>query len=179
MENYLIEKMIAEYPVYQYGFLKTSELVFEERVRHICKRECSRYGTSWSCPPAAGTVAECQKRCKQFEEVLVFTTLAETDAENLEAGLETRKGHEQLVHEIRSRLAASGEDTMTLSSDSCAICDTCTYPDKNCFHPDKMLPCIESHGILVTAAAEKLEMDFYFDRQTVLWFAMIFFHRKS
>lgn len=179
MEEYMIEAILAEYPVYQYGFLKTAGLVFEEKVRYICKQECNRFGTSWSCPPATGTVEECRIRCGQFEDVLVFTTLAEADVENLEESLKTRKEHEMIVFEIRSHFAAAGEETLTLSSDSCVLCNKCTYPAGKCLHPEQMLPCIESHGILVTAAAEKLNIDFYFDQQTVLWFGMIFFHRKS
>ena len=46
-----IEEFITQFPIYQYAFTEPSELEFNERVRAICKKECPRYGNSWSCPP--------------------------------------------------------------------------------------------------------------------------------
>ena len=45
-----IEEFITQFPIYQYAFTEPSELEFNERVRAICKKECPRYGNSWSCP---------------------------------------------------------------------------------------------------------------------------------
>lgn len=43
-----IESFITQFPVYQYQFLKPEEIEYNDRVRAICKKECPRYGTSWS-----------------------------------------------------------------------------------------------------------------------------------
>ena len=51
-----IEEYICQYPIYQYTFAETEELEFSDKVRTICRKECSRYGHSWSCPPAVGSV---------------------------------------------------------------------------------------------------------------------------
>ena len=45
-----IEEILTEFPIFQYGFLKTDQITFKEEVRCICRQECERYGTSWSCP---------------------------------------------------------------------------------------------------------------------------------
>lgn len=170
-----IEQILAEYPIFQYGFLDVNEIDFKEEVRHICKQECERYHTSWSCPPAVGTVEECRKRCESYEKALLFTTLAEvSDISNMEETLATRREHEEIVHDICRKLDAVGLRRLALSSDSCAICESCAWPEAPCRHPDEMLPCIESYGILVTSAAEKLSMDFFYDSRTVMWYGMIF-----
>ena len=175
-----IEEILTGFPIFQYGFLKTDQIEFKEEVRCICRQECERYGTSWSCPPAVGTVEECRRKCLSYSYVLVFTTLAEVeDAADLLQSLKTRKEHEAVTHAIMEGMAKHGEELFGLSSDSCAICETCTYPGEACRHPDKMLPCIESHGILVTAASELLDMEYFYDSRTVQWFGMIFFHRKK
>ena len=70
-----LETQIAEYPVCEYAFIKPEEITFLEQVRHICESECPRYGTSWSCPPAVGTVAECKERCRQYTGGFIFTTV--------------------------------------------------------------------------------------------------------
>ena len=59
-----IEEYITRYPIYQYAFLATQDIEFNDRVRTICKKECPRYGKSWSCPPAVGTVEHCMEVCR-------------------------------------------------------------------------------------------------------------------
>lgn len=171
-----IEEILAGFPVCQYGFLNPEEILFSDRVRYICQSQCGRYGKSWSCPPAVGEVGACRQRCLKYEKVLVFTTLAEVnDSAMLEETLLTRKGHEEVMKGLLKEMEAAGAECMALSSESCSICEECTYPDGPCRYPDRMLPCIESYGILVTESAEKCGIDFFYDSQTVTWFGMIFF----
>ena len=39
-----IEEYITQFPIYQYAFVKPEDIEFNDRVRQICKKECSRYG---------------------------------------------------------------------------------------------------------------------------------------
>lgn len=170
-----IEEILTAYPVFQYGFLDVGDIEFKEEVRHICKQECARYNFSWACPPAVGTVEECKRRCESYGKALVFTTLAEvSDVSNMEETLATRREHEEIVHGICKELDEAGLKRLALSSDSCAICACCAWPEAPCRHPEEMLPCIESYGILVTSAAERLSMDFFYDSRTVVWYGIIF-----
>lgn len=170
-----IEEILTAYPVFQYGFLDVGDIEFKEEVRHICKQECARYNSSWACPPAVGTVEECKRRCESYGKALVFTTLAEvSDVSNMEETLATRREHEEIVHGICKELDEAGLKRLALSSDSCAICACCAWPEAPCRHPEEMLPCIESYGILVTSAAERLSMDFFYDSRTVVWYGIIF-----
>ena len=75
MNREAFEAALAELPVAQYIFFPTKELEFSERVRTVCRQECPRYGTSWACPPAVGTVEECRARCLSYPEGLLFSTL--------------------------------------------------------------------------------------------------------
>lgn len=171
-----IEEIAAEYPLCQYGFLDTKDVVFSDQVRYICETECPRYGKSWSCPPATGTVEECRKRCLNFRRVFVFTTVAEvSDIANMDCTLPTRHAHEEVMRALCNDIASEAEEILGLSTDSCDFCETCSYPETSCRHPQMMKPCIESYGILVTEAAEKAKIDFFCDSQTVTWFSMIFF----
>jgi len=67
-----IENYITQFPIYQYTFLSIDDIEFNDKVRTICKRECPRYGKSWSCPPAVGTVDKCRERCQQYTHALFF-----------------------------------------------------------------------------------------------------------
>ena len=119
-----------EYPILQYAVLKTSQVSFQERVRIICEQECPRYGTSWSCPPAVGTVEECKARCLDFENLFVFSTIAEVnDITNLEETLATRREHEQITREVEKVFKRRFGETLTLSTESCDLCERCAYPN--------------------------------------------------
>ena len=171
----LLEQQLSEMPLFQYAFMKSDELTFTQRVRHICETECPQYGTTWACPPAVGTVEECKARCRSFEDLLMISTVTEvSDIANLQETLDTRAGHEAITRQVVQLIRDQGLETMTLSTESCAICPHCAYPDGPCRHPEKMFPCVESQGILVTDLAEKHGLDFM-NGNIVVWFSLILF----
>lgn len=170
-----LEQQLSQLPLFQYEFLKSEELVFTERVRHVCEAECPMYGKTWACPPAVGTVAACRERCLAYPELLMISTVTEVqDSANIEETLATRGEHEAVTHQVAEMVKAQGCDVMALSTEACAICEHCAYPNAPCRHPERMFPCVESHGILVTDIAEKHGMDF-FNGNIVTWFSLIFY----
>lgn len=173
------EKLIeglAELPLVQYEFFKTAELPFSERVRQVCRQECGQYGKSWACPPAVGTVEACRERCLAYPDALLLVTMAETaDIADLTATLDTREEHEAVTRAANRLVRLQGAETYVLSTESCAICGRCSYPDGPCRHPDRMFPAVESHGILITALAERFGIDFQAGRNIVTWFSLILY----
>ncbi len=170
-----LEQQLSQLPLFQYEFLKSEELFFTERVRHVCETECPMYGKTWACPPAVGTVAACRERCLAYPELLMISTVTEVqDSANIEETLATRGEHEAVTHQVAEMVKAQGCDVMALSTEACAICEHCAYPNAPCRHPERMFPCVESHGILVTDIAEKHGMDF-FNGNIVTWFSLIFY----
>ena len=175
-----IEKQLLEFPLAQYTYIPLEEIVFSEQVRHICETECSRYGTSWACPPAVGTVEECREKCRSYEEGFLFTSFSEVpDIEDLEGTLAFRAAHEEMTRQICGIFREQGFEVMALSTESCAICGTCAYPKAPCRHPEKMFPCVESYGILVTDLAEKYGIEFMYGGNVVTWFSLLFFKEKD
>lgn len=175
MDKEKLEQQLAQLPLYQYAFIRTEELVFTERVRKICEMECPMYGKTWACPPAVGSVEDCKKRCLAYPEALVITTITEvSDIANLQETLDTRAPHEAVTREAAAFVKEQAAEVMVLSTEACAICEQCAYPDGPCRHADKMYPCVESHGILATEIAEKYGIDF-FDGNIVTWFSIIFY----
>ena len=91
----------------------------------------------------------------------MMTSITEvSDIANLEETLATRAPHEELTRQVRDMIAEQSSDVMALSTEACAICQKCAYPDAPCRHPERMFPCVESQGILVTDLAEKHGLDF-------------------
>ena len=98
-----IEAFLADYPICQYGFLKSEDILFSDKVRYICEKECPRYGKSWSCPPAVGEVADCKKHCISYQYALVFTTLSEVkDIDDMEETLATRSMKRLSTRSVRN-----------------------------------------------------------------------------
>ena len=67
------EEFISAYPIYEYRILDTSDLSVATRVRQICRQECERYGSTWACPPAVGTLEECEKRIRSYGKAVFFS----------------------------------------------------------------------------------------------------------
>lgn len=176
MDREWLEDQLAEFPLYQYAFIHTDELVFSDRIRYICENECTMYNTTWACPPAVGTVEECKARVMGFSEGLLFGTIVEvSDIANLEETLQTRRPHEEITRQIHEIIKTRSKHTMALSTEACTHCKKCAYPDGPCRFPEKMYPCVESHGIVVSDIAEKYGIDFLAGGNIVTWFSLILY----
>lgn len=177
MDRERLEAQLAGLPLYQYAFIRSEDLVFSERIRWICEHECSMYNKSWACPPAVGSVEECKARCLGFENGLLIATINEvSDITNLEETLATRSDHEEITRQVLALVREQAGEAMALSTESCAACKKCTWPDAPCRRPERMFPCVESHGIVVSEMAERIGMDFYAGGNMVTWFSLILFN---
>ncbi len=180
MNQESIEAAITSLPICDYAFLEIKDIPFREEVRHICRTECSRYGKSWSCPPAVGTVEACRERCEAYQGGFLFTSMAEVpDLEALEGTLAARTEHEQITRQVRDMFLGEGQEVLVLSTESCAICEHCTYPDAPCRCPDRMFPCLEGFGILVTGLAEHCGIAFLSGNNLVTWFSLILYRDRT
>ena len=176
MDRQWLEERLAEYPLYAYAFIGTDELVFADRVRYICAHECPMYNTTWACPPAVGSIRECRERALSFREGLMIATITEvSDIANIDETLKTRAPHEEITRQIHALVKQQSARTLTLSTEACAHCGQCTYPNAPCRHPDRMFPCVESYCILVTDLAEKHGIDFLAGSNLVTWFSLILY----
>jgi len=176
MNRDLLEMQLSELPLYQYAFVKTADMLFSDRIRWICEHECPMYNKTWACPPAVGSVEECRARCLAFEDCLLIATITEvSDIANIQETLATRPEHEEITRQVLSLVRQQAQDTMVLSTEACAVCDECAWPDAPCRFREKMFPCVESHGIVVTDLAERAGIDFLAEGNLVTWFSLIFF----
>lgn len=171
------EEFISQYPIYEYRLISTDEIATEQRVRTVCQEECERYGTTWACPPAVGSVEECSKKIHSFPYGIFFSSVAEvTDILNMDELLSTRKAHEKLCDEIEKHIKLQGYDAFALSTESCDICEKCTYLEGlPCRFPERMHPCLESYGVVASEIVEREKMEYQLGGNTVLWFSLVLF----
>jgi len=180
MDREKLEQQLAELPLLQYEFFRTEELMFTERVRYICETECPMYNKTWACPPAVGTVEECRTRVMAYPDGLLISTIAEVgDIADIEETLTTRAPHEELTRQVQGWLLEQGLEVYVLSTEACANCEQCAWPDGPCRLPEKMFPCVESHGILVTDLAERYDIEFLMGGNIVTWYSLLLYREKS
>ncbi len=177
MNRQLLEEKLAWLPLYTYHFFDPGELEFSGRIRWICENECPQYGRSWACPPGVGQVEQCRGKCLSYKICLMIATITEVDdITDIAETLATRPNHEAVTNQVRDIFREEGIEPYILSTESCAACDRCAYLDgKPCRYPEKMHPCVESHGINVVPVMEKCGLEFQFGQNVVTWVSLLFF----
>ena len=177
MNMTLLEEQLAELPLFGYYSIDPRELEFSDRIRWICEHECPMCGRTWACPPAVGTVQQCREKVLSYENCLMIATIVEVyDITDINETLATRPEHEEITNQVRDLMRQQGVDPYVLSTEACAICERCAYLDgQPCRHPDRMHPCVESHGINVIPVLEKNGIEFQFGANVVTWVSLLFY----
>ena len=178
MDKALLEQQLSQLPLYVYDFLDPDALEFSDRIRWICEHECPMYGKSWACPPGVGTVTECKGRCLRYRNCLMIATITEvSDISDINETLATRPEHEKITNQVRDLMLRQGVQPYILSSEACAVCERCAILDGlPCRMPERMHPCVESHGINILGLLEEQGLAFQYGENVVTWFSLLFYN---
>ena len=172
-----LEEALSQLPLYTYHFITPDQLEFSDRIRWICEHECPMYGKSWACPPGVGTVSECEGKCKRYVNCLMISTITEVaDISDIDETLATRPAHEAITNQVGDLMRQQGVEPYILSTEACAICERCTIADGlPCRFPQRMHPCVESHGINILGLLEDMGLAFQYGEDVVTWFSLLFY----
>lgn len=174
-----LQEIIAEKKealgIHQYAFLKTSDLVFSEEVRSMCRmNSCGQYGKTWACPPGTGTPEECQNKILKYENLFVFTTVHPLeDSYDFEGMMDGKQRHSEICPGVADLFRNNCSDLLILSAEGCFRCETCTYPDAPCRFPEKLYPSIESYCVEVNRLAKTAGVNYINGVNTVTYFGCI------
>ena len=176
MNKELLEQKLSELPLYIYDFIDPKGLEFSDRIRWICENECPMFGKSWACPPGVGSVDCCRQKCMAYDNCLLISSIVEVrDIADMEETLATRPEHEALTEQVRELMKEQGVDPFILSTEACTVCDRCAWLDgEPCRHPERMHPCVESHGINLIPVLENNGIEFQFGGNVVTWVSLLF-----
>lgn len=177
MDMELLERQLAELPLYGYFFIDPRGLEFSDRIRWICEHECPMYNRTWACPPAVGPVADCREKCLKYENCLMIATITEVeDIADINETLATRPEHEKITNQVRDLMREQGVWPYILSTEACTVCERCAWLDgQPCRLPGKMHPCVESHGINLIPTLEENGIEFQFGANVVTWVSLLFY----
>ena len=108
----------------------------------------------------------------------MISTITEVqDISDIVETLSTRGAHEEVTNQVRELFRDLGVEPYVLSTEACEACERCAILDgKPCCQPDRMHPCVESHGINLLAVLDDLGLTFQYGENVVTWFSLLFFH---
>jgi predicted metal-binding protein len=175
-----IRELLLENGFLESGILHPSDLVFYPEVRSLCKQnKCGRYQTTWACPPAVGTLAECRNQCMKYEELQVFSkAFPVTDPFDFDAFQNAMHEFKGYVQRAADQIRQEFPEAMILSNESCDRCKKCTWPDSPCRFPDQLFPSIEGYGFLVSELAKKAGIRYLHGPGSVTFFGAVFYNRR-
>ena len=155
--------------------LDASSLRALPEVREMCASgRCRRYGKSWSCPPACGTIEECAARMRGYTGgVLVQTTAQLQDDFDIETMNSAQEAHKKRFFHLTRQARMLFPDCLPLTAGSCTICRRCTCPDKPCRFPSKMLSSMEAYGLLVSEVCNDAGLPYYYGPGTLTYSSCI------
>ena len=177
MDREALAARLSELPLYTFEFIDPKKLEFTERIRWICEHECPMNNKTWASPPAVGSVSACKAKCNAFTGCLLISTIVEVaDISDIEETLATRPDHEAVTNQVRDMMREFGVEPYVLSTESCAHCERCAWLDgEPCRLPDRMHPCVESHGINILPLIEELGLTFQYGENVVTWFSLLLY----
>ena len=175
-----IEEAAAKTEFTQFGYVRVESLKFYDEVREICKtNKCGKYGTSWACPPATGTVEECKERVSKYSKMLLFSKVYlledSFDFEGMMAGAVDFK---ELTGRFRSNIPGTVSNYLLLSNEGCKQCKSCTYPNAPCRFPELLHHSLEGYGFVVSELAREAGIKYNNGPDTVTYFGAILFNEE-
>ena len=88
-----------------------------------------------------------------------------------------RMSDEAIANEVGKILRELGAVPYILSTEACAECERCAIlDDQPCRHPDRMHPCVESHGINLIPTLEENGLEFQYGGDVITWYSLLFFN---
>lgn len=138
--------------------IKTSQIVVAQWVRLKCRYGCDQYNTNWCCPPATVTVKEARDILNEYKRALLLW--GETD--NPHYYRNNSKKRRRQIQFWKGTVAIERElfllgfhKAFGLTSESCALCKKCVYPE-NCLFPKEKRPSVESFSIDIFQTLNRL-----------------------
>jgi len=170
-----LEQLAVEAGFTSSGELNMSALEFRQEVRDMCSADqCRSYGRSWSCPPAVGSLELSAAKASKYHRGIIVQTTGKMRREvDYHSIRDTNRVHvanfEKYVRQIRTLFPGC----LPMGAGACTICSKCTYPDRPCRHPSRLIISMEAYGLIINDVCRKSGLDYNYGPQTVTFTSCI------
>ncbi len=151
------------------GALDCSGIVLRPEVRAACEsNKCGRYGKSWSCPPACGSLDECAARIRRYRKGLIVQTIGRLEDEfDGEGMMAAAQRHAESFRRFSAELRMDFPDMLPIGTESCSDCESCSYPEAPCHNPFGAISPMEAYGMMVSDVCRANGMQYYHGKASV------------
>lgn len=145
-----------------------------EDVRAMCAADkCGAYGKNWTCPPAIGTIEECQREMRSYQKGILLQSVGHMrKAIDSQCYRETERRHRENFSAFAERIRREYPDALCLGAGGCRICGSCAYPEE-CRFPEKAISSMEGYGLFVTQVCRDAGVPYYHGEKTITYTACI------
>jgi len=149
--------------------LDVSTLEFMQEIRDMCNpKQCNKYNTSWSCPPACASLEEMREKVKSFTKGILVQTVGELeDSLDWDGIMEAGARHKENFGKMRTILSKKHPSLLAMGAGECRLCETCTYPDEPCRFPDKMEVSMEACGLFVSKVCTDNDLAYNYGSENI------------
>ena len=153
------------------GELDCSTIEVRTEVRDMCATNtCQQYNKNWACPPACGSLEECESKIKNYKKgIIVQTTTELEDSMDFEGIQELGEKHSENLKKTIEELSKMYPNMLTLGTGFCNICSKCTYPDEYCRFPEKRISSMEAFGIVVNDVCKANNLPYNYGKNTMTY----------
>ena len=156
--------------------LDPQRLQARQDVRAMCAADkCGAYDKNWTCPPAVGTVAECQQKMQQYSHGILLQTIGHM-AKTVDSKCyrQTEKRHLAAFYALSEAIRKEYPQALCLGAGGCRICPQCAYPQP-CRFPEKAVSSMEGYGLFVTQVCRDAGAPYHHGEKTITYTACILF----
>ena len=158
------------------GELDVSTLKTMQMVRDACaQNKCGQYGANWTCPPASGTLEECDAWMHRYGHGILLQTVGKLSKDiDLEGYASAGKRHGENFQRFCAKIREEYPDALCLGAGVCSTCAKCAYPEP-CRFPDRRTYAMEGFGLFVTQVCRDNNMKYYYGPRTIAYTACVLF----
>jgi predicted metal-binding protein len=158
--------------------LDISTLEFMQEVRDMCNpNQCDRYGKSWSCPPECPPLDVLQQRVLGYSGGFLVQTVGELeDSYDWEGIITIGLTHKANFGKMWEALEKQYSQVYAMGAGACMLCETCTYPDEPCRHPERMSASMEASGLLVNKVCTDNNLGYNYGQDKIAFTACFLFN---
>lgn len=149
-------------------------LLAREEVRSMCAADkCGAYNKNWTCPPACGTIEECQEKMRGYESGILVQSIGHmTKAIDSKCYRETERRHVKNFYILAEEIRKIHPEALCLGAGGCRICEQCAYPDA-CRFPEKAICSMEGYGLFVTQVCRDAGAAYHYGERTITYTSCI------
>jgi len=147
-----------------------------EDVRSMCAADkCGAYNKNWTCPPACGTVEECQQKMRSYEKGILLQSIGHMiKTIDSRCYRETERRHMKNFYAFAEEIRKAYPNALCLGAGGCRVCRQCAYPEA-CRFPEKAMSSMEGYGLFVTQVCRDAGVPYHYGEKTITYTACVLF----